>query len=169
MSNWIRWSLIAGRIPGRTAEEIEKYWNSRYSTSEWASSDMWWCRDAVSPVVVVCSLQHMGIKGRIKTISKDVLNLDFLLEVRFSLVGICTVKLSPLWCTKILVLTPLSPSLSASHFRSGLVFSPIQKIDADRTMSISFLKVKSRVKVKLSVWPWVVVGIFHFLGSLDQI
>ncbi|KAH0468840.1 hypothetical protein IEQ34_002072 [Dendrobium chrysotoxum] len=21
-----RWSLIAGRIPGRTAEEIEKYW-----------------------------------------------------------------------------------------------------------------------------------------------
>ncbi|KAF5948446.1 hypothetical protein HYC85_014403 [Camellia sinensis] len=28
-----RWSLIAGRIPGRTAEEIEKYWNSRYSTS----------------------------------------------------------------------------------------------------------------------------------------
>ncbi|KAI8006571.1 Transcription factor CPC [Camellia lanceoleosa] len=27
-----RWSLIAGRIPGRTAEEIEKYWNSRYST-----------------------------------------------------------------------------------------------------------------------------------------
>nr|AYP18837.1 transcription factor CPC-like 2 [Platanus x hispanica]AYP18843.1 transcription factor CPC-like 2 [Platanus x hispanica] len=29
-----RWSLIAGRIPGRTAEEIEKYWTSRYSTSE---------------------------------------------------------------------------------------------------------------------------------------
>ncbi|KAL5056345.1 hypothetical protein RYX36_037027 [Vicia faba] len=29
-----RWSLIAGRIPGRTAEEIEKFWNSRYSTSE---------------------------------------------------------------------------------------------------------------------------------------
>ncbi|KAK6917337.1 SANT/Myb domain [Dillenia turbinata] len=29
-----RWALIAGRIPGRTAEEIEKYWNSRYSTSE---------------------------------------------------------------------------------------------------------------------------------------
>ncbi|XP_024024718.1 MYB-like transcription factor ETC1 [Morus notabilis] len=29
-----RWSLIAGRIPGRTAEEIEKYWMSRYSTSE---------------------------------------------------------------------------------------------------------------------------------------
>ncbi|KAE9461695.1 hypothetical protein C3L33_06391, partial [Rhododendron williamsianum] len=28
-----RWSLIAGRIPGRTAEEIEKYWNSRYATS----------------------------------------------------------------------------------------------------------------------------------------
>ncbi|XP_042505844.1 transcription factor CPC-like [Macadamia integrifolia] len=28
-----RWSLIAGRIPGRTAEEIEKYWTSRYSTS----------------------------------------------------------------------------------------------------------------------------------------
>lgn len=33
--NLIRWSLIAGRIPGRTAEEIEKYWNSRYSTSKW--------------------------------------------------------------------------------------------------------------------------------------
>ncbi|XP_054812422.1 MYB-like transcription factor ETC1 [Prosopis cineraria] len=29
-----RWSLIAGRIPGRTAEEIEKYWTSRSSTSE---------------------------------------------------------------------------------------------------------------------------------------
>ncbi|KAJ9170088.1 hypothetical protein P3X46_018222 [Hevea brasiliensis] len=29
-----RWSLIAGRIPGRTAEEIEKYWNSRFSTSQ---------------------------------------------------------------------------------------------------------------------------------------
>ncbi|XP_010240919.1 PREDICTED: transcription factor CPC-like [Nelumbo nucifera] len=30
-----RWALIAGRIPGRTAEEIEKYWTSRYySTSE---------------------------------------------------------------------------------------------------------------------------------------
>ncbi|KAB1226354.1 Transcription factor CPC [Morella rubra] len=28
-----RWSLIAGRIPGRTAEEIEKYWTSRYSTT----------------------------------------------------------------------------------------------------------------------------------------
>ncbi|TKY66956.1 Transcription factor CPC [Spatholobus suberectus] len=29
-----RWSLIAGRIPGRTAEEIEKYWTSRCSTSQ---------------------------------------------------------------------------------------------------------------------------------------
>ncbi|GLT72107.1 hypothetical protein SLA2020_440670 [Shorea laevis] len=29
-----RWSLIAGRIPGRTAEEIEKYWNTRHSTSQ---------------------------------------------------------------------------------------------------------------------------------------
>ncbi|ONK65508.1 uncharacterized protein A4U43_C07F37830 [Asparagus officinalis] len=29
-----RWSLIAGRIPGRTAEEIEKYWTTRYSNSE---------------------------------------------------------------------------------------------------------------------------------------
>ncbi|KAL1362800.1 hypothetical protein HN51_011016 [Arachis hypogaea] len=28
-----RWSLIAGRIPGRTAEEIEKYWTSRYSST----------------------------------------------------------------------------------------------------------------------------------------
>ncbi|KAH7861951.1 hypothetical protein Vadar_032992 [Vaccinium darrowii] len=27
-----RWSLIAGRIPGRTAEEIEKYWNSRFKS-----------------------------------------------------------------------------------------------------------------------------------------
>ncbi|XVE51113.1 hypothetical protein DITRI_Ditri02bG0012900 [Diplodiscus trichospermus] len=27
-----RWSLIAGRIPGRTAEEIEKYWTSRQSS-----------------------------------------------------------------------------------------------------------------------------------------
>ncbi|XP_021293904.1 MYB-like transcription factor ETC1 isoform X2 [Herrania umbratica] len=29
-----RWALIAGRIPGRTAEEIEAYWNTRCSTSE---------------------------------------------------------------------------------------------------------------------------------------
>ncbi|KAF3792664.1 Transcription factor [Nymphaea thermarum] len=29
-----RWSLIAGRIPGRTPEEIEKYWTSRYTISE---------------------------------------------------------------------------------------------------------------------------------------
>ncbi|OWM79833.1 transcription factor CPC-like [Punica granatum] len=28
-----RWSLIAGRIPGRSAEEIEKYWTSRYTSS----------------------------------------------------------------------------------------------------------------------------------------
>nr|AYP18838.1 transcription factor CPC-like 3 [Platanus x hispanica]AYP18844.1 transcription factor CPC-like 3 [Platanus x hispanica] len=28
-----RWTLIAGRIPGRTAEEIEKYWTSKYSSS----------------------------------------------------------------------------------------------------------------------------------------
>ncbi|GAY65950.1 hypothetical protein CUMW_245000 [Citrus unshiu] len=28
-----RWSLIAGRIPGRTAEEIKKYWTSRYSST----------------------------------------------------------------------------------------------------------------------------------------
>ncbi|KAL1298919.1 hypothetical protein AAHE18_18G067400 [Arachis hypogaea] len=27
-----RWPLIAGRIPGRTADEIEKYWTSRYSS-----------------------------------------------------------------------------------------------------------------------------------------
>ncbi|PIA50717.1 hypothetical protein AQUCO_01200145v1 [Aquilegia coerulea] len=29
-----RWSLIAGRIPGRTAEQIEKYWTSRNSTTK---------------------------------------------------------------------------------------------------------------------------------------
>ncbi|XP_049353047.1 transcription factor MYB90-like [Solanum verrucosum] len=29
-----RWSLIAGRIPGRNADEIEKYWKSRYSKSQ---------------------------------------------------------------------------------------------------------------------------------------
>ncbi|KAI3440148.1 HTH myb-type domain-containing protein [Psidium guajava] len=28
-----RWSLIAGRIPGRTAEEIEKFWASKHSAS----------------------------------------------------------------------------------------------------------------------------------------
>ncbi|KAJ3670240.1 hypothetical protein LUZ60_010564 [Juncus effusus] len=28
-----RWPLIAGRVPGRTAEEIEKYCISRYSSS----------------------------------------------------------------------------------------------------------------------------------------
>ncbi|KAK6264923.1 hypothetical protein SCA6_020357 [Theobroma cacao] len=30
----VRWALIAGRIPGRTAKEIEEYWNTRCSTSE---------------------------------------------------------------------------------------------------------------------------------------
>ncbi|NP_001352307.1 MYB-like transcription factor ATV [Solanum lycopersicum] len=29
-----RWSLIAGRIPGRNADEIEKYWKSKYSKSQ---------------------------------------------------------------------------------------------------------------------------------------
>ncbi|XP_015068589.1 MYB-like transcription factor ETC1 [Solanum pennellii] len=29
-----RWSLIAGRIPGRTTEEIVKYWNTRSTTSQ---------------------------------------------------------------------------------------------------------------------------------------
>ncbi|XP_019439820.1 PREDICTED: MYB-like transcription factor ETC3 isoform X2 [Lupinus angustifolius] len=34
-----RWSLIAGRIPGRTAEEIEKYWTTKFgSTSDQCSS-----------------------------------------------------------------------------------------------------------------------------------
>ncbi|WJX69100.1 hypothetical protein P8452_53392 [Trifolium repens] len=28
-----RWPLIAGRIPGRTAEEIKNFWTSRYSSS----------------------------------------------------------------------------------------------------------------------------------------
>lgn len=40
---FFRWSLIAGRIPGRTAEEIEKYWTSRYSTSEWSARE--WGKD----------------------------------------------------------------------------------------------------------------------------
>ncbi|KAK2968126.1 hypothetical protein RJ640_005536, partial [Escallonia rubra] len=26
-----RWSLIAGRIPGRSAEQIKKYWNCRHT------------------------------------------------------------------------------------------------------------------------------------------
>jgi hypothetical protein len=34
-----RWSLIAGRIPGRTAEEIEKYWTSRHTSSTSTSSE----------------------------------------------------------------------------------------------------------------------------------
>ncbi|KAF9683387.1 hypothetical protein SADUNF_Sadunf04G0008300 [Salix dunnii] len=29
-----RWSLIAGRIPGRTAEEIENYWTSKNRSSK---------------------------------------------------------------------------------------------------------------------------------------
>ncbi|KAD6795701.1 hypothetical protein E3N88_06597 [Mikania micrantha] len=28
-----RWSLIAGRIPGRSAGEIEKYWTSKNSSN----------------------------------------------------------------------------------------------------------------------------------------
>ncbi|XP_024992232.1 MYB-like transcription factor ETC3 [Cynara cardunculus var. scolymus] len=29
-----RWSLIAGRIPGRTAVEIKEYWTSRVSAND---------------------------------------------------------------------------------------------------------------------------------------
>ncbi|KAL8468888.1 hypothetical protein ACS0TY_031916 [Phlomoides rotata] len=29
-----RWSLIAGRIPGRSAEEIKNYWMTQHSTTE---------------------------------------------------------------------------------------------------------------------------------------
>ncbi|KAK1435684.1 hypothetical protein QVD17_01450 [Tagetes erecta] len=28
-----RWSLIAGRIPGKSADEIKKYWTSKHSSS----------------------------------------------------------------------------------------------------------------------------------------
>lgn len=52
----IRWALIAGRIPGRTAEDIEKYWNSRYSTSEWIlGKKIWWF-----------SLQKQGFIGELE-------------------------------------------------------------------------------------------------------
>ena len=44
----LRWSLIAGRIPGRSAEEIEKYWTSRYSSSEWKLKGQ--NMDGVSPL-----------------------------------------------------------------------------------------------------------------------
>ncbi|KAI9123502.1 hypothetical protein K1719_004802 [Acacia pycnantha] len=33
-----RWSLIAGRIPGRSAQEIEKYWTSKCTSSTETSS-----------------------------------------------------------------------------------------------------------------------------------
>ncbi|KAF5200293.1 Transcription factor cpc, partial [Thalictrum thalictroides] len=33
-----RWHLIAGRIPGRTAQQIENYWTSKYSSSSSSSS-----------------------------------------------------------------------------------------------------------------------------------
>ncbi|KAJ9550165.1 hypothetical protein OSB04_014210 [Centaurea solstitialis] len=29
-----RWSLIAGRIPGRTEAEIKEYWTSRFSVND---------------------------------------------------------------------------------------------------------------------------------------
>ncbi|CAN0852436.1 Transcription factor CPC [Linum grandiflorum] len=29
-----RWHLIAGRIPGRTAQDVEQYWNSRRKEEE---------------------------------------------------------------------------------------------------------------------------------------
>ena len=52
----IRWALIAGRIPGRTAEDIEKYWNSRYSTSEWILGNFFWW----------FSLQKQGFIGELE-------------------------------------------------------------------------------------------------------
>lgn len=39
-----RWSLIAGRIPGRSAEEIEKYWKSRHTNSNIESKTETWLR-----------------------------------------------------------------------------------------------------------------------------
>ncbi|GLJ16741.1 hypothetical protein SUGI_0288070 [Cryptomeria japonica] len=33
-----RWSLIAGRIPGRTAEEVEKYWKLKTESQHMCSS-----------------------------------------------------------------------------------------------------------------------------------
>ncbi|XP_058755871.1 MYB-like transcription factor ETC3 isoform X2 [Vicia villosa] len=32
-----RWPLIAGRIPGRTAEDIKNYWTSRYAFTSQSS------------------------------------------------------------------------------------------------------------------------------------
>ncbi|KAI3745099.1 hypothetical protein L1987_58201 [Smallanthus sonchifolius] len=29
-----RWSLIAGRIPGKTADEIKEYWTSRFPAND---------------------------------------------------------------------------------------------------------------------------------------
>ncbi|XP_055801867.1 MYB-like transcription factor ETC3 isoform X2 [Solanum dulcamara] len=50
-----RWSLIAGRIPGRTAEEIEKYWNSRHSTRHtiWRKNK---CRKVERPDYYILSI-----------------------------------------------------------------------------------------------------------------
>ena len=60
-----RWSLIAGRIPGRTAEEIEKYWNTRCSTSEWRRSLSFLTLPLLKRVVL---LSFMSRRWRVKLV-----------------------------------------------------------------------------------------------------
>ncbi|KAH8516923.1 hypothetical protein H0E87_005039 [Populus deltoides] len=52
-----RWALIAGRIPGRKAEEIERYWIMRHCEG-FASRRKEQKRDYVTVTVIVISLAY---------------------------------------------------------------------------------------------------------------
>ncbi|KAI5598794.1 hypothetical protein POPTR_002G168900v4 [Populus trichocarpa] len=52
-----RWALIAGRIPGRKAEEIERYWIMRHCEG-FASRRKEQKRDCVIVTVIVISLAY---------------------------------------------------------------------------------------------------------------
>ncbi|GMP65479.1 hypothetical protein CsSME_00026246 [Camellia sinensis var. sinensis] len=55
-----RWSLIAGRIPGRTAEEIEKYWNSSSSSTAKKLSSILCSQQGFKEITGPASLEAKG-------------------------------------------------------------------------------------------------------------